>query len=208
MEQLESGSREFETSPGFGRCLLIRCVVVVVVVVVVAIVLLSSTSPLILSHPVCSAQGEAYTRFLLSAINVVFASQGRLLSRDPDLAWFNRSIVESTSSSTPIALYITTRNKPVKQEKSWKRLQTHMRQRRRCPRPTLLNLSKHKHRQRHNSPISSLLPQPRIPSLLKSQTALKSNHNRNLYPRVPILCRRHPSTCPLLLSSAPRQPSL
>jgi hypothetical protein len=108
----------------------------------------------------------------------VSASQGRLLSRNPALAPFNRQIIESAPSSAPPILYITTRNDPVNPDRSWIRIQTHMRQ---PPRYLWIPLNSPKHlRQRnHNNPTSSLRPHPPMPNLLKLQTVLHNYHARS-----------------------------
>lgn len=184
-----------------GRC------VVVVVVVVVAINRRNSCQHHLLFFPqVCSAHGVVYTRFPPSAIYPSPPPQGRLLSRNPALAPFNRQIIEFAPSSAPPILYITTRNDLLKQDKSWIQIQTHMRQPPRYP-WIPLNSPKHHRQSNHNNPTSSLRPHPPMPNLLKSQTVLHNYHAHSSSMKAPILYRRRRSTCPLLLSFAPRRPS-
>jgi hypothetical protein len=142
-----------------------------------SIVALLSASPLILSTSLQRTRSSLHS---FSAVRhlPVSASQGRLLSRNPALAPFNRQIIESAPSSAPPILYITTRNDPVNPDKSWIRIQTHMRQPPRYP-WIPLNSPKHLCQPNHNNPTSSLRPHPPMPDLLISQTVPRNYHAHN-----------------------------
>lgn len=79
-----------------------------------SIVALSSAPALILSTRLQRAKRSSLRSFSAVRLLTVSAFQGRLLSRNPALAPFNRQIIESAPSSAPPILYITTRNDSVK----------------------------------------------------------------------------------------------